>query len=354
MAPLQSTLEATILNSASPLLTIAIPTWQRASFLEITLEQLRLELHRLPAVRQSLVEIVVSDNASEDNTAAVVAREDAAGLKIRYICNAENIGSDANIAQCFNVAAGHYVQILGDDDLFVDGALERLLDALERDEWGVVCMRPYGFEHDFRREYPGGKGNDRAYDHVDAFLPAIGPLLTLISSCVINKRLLPGADAMNFRGGNLVQVHLALRAALAARVNLVMNRYLIACKRNNSGGYDFSQVFVTNLGAILDGYRRDGLGAQAIERYEQRMMFAYYPFYLFRQRLANAGDVRATARRFSERLGDRGLYRWWLAPILVWPRPLALVWGGLATLIGRAVSGDLRRGIAFAWNRARR
>lgn len=355
MAPVQRFVEATRLNSISPLLTLAIPTWQRAAFLADTLAQLDLEISRLPdAEWRSKVEVLVSDNASADDTQDVVAHAQAQGLGIRYIRNAENIGSDANIAQCFNQASGKYVLILGDDDLFVDGALRALLDALERGEWGVVCMRPYGFENDFRKEYPGGSGRDDAFDRVDAFLPAIGPLLTLISSCVINKSLLEGVDAMNFRGGNLVQVHLVLRAALAARANLLMNRYLIACKRNNSGGYEFSQVFVTNLGDILDSYRHEGLNAQAVQRFETRMMVSYYPFYLFRQRLANASDTRATTERFVRRLGDRALYRYWLAPILKLPRPLALAWGGLATLVGRALSGDLRRGMTFAWNRLRR
>ncbi|RKP59074.1 glycosyltransferase family 2 protein [Pararobbsia silviterrae] len=347
-------MENPILNTDRPLLTLSIPTYQRSGFLAATLEQLRAEIQALDAPeRRARVEVVVSDNASADDTPQVVADVQAKGLPIRYIRNAENIGSDSNIAQCFNTAHGDYVLILGDDDLFVDGGLRALLDALERREWGVVCMRPYGFENDFRKEHPGGTGRDVEFDGADDFLPAIGPLLTLISSCVINKRLVGDVDAMDFRGGNLVQVHLVLRAAIAARANLLMDRYLVACKRNNSGGYDFSQVFVTNLGGILDSYTANGLGAHAIRRYETRLMVAYYPFYLFRQRLARIGDARATRDRFARRLGDRWLYRFWLAPILTLPRPLALVWGGVATAVGRAASGDLRRGIAFAWNRIR-
>ncbi len=343
-------MEAGCLTEISPLLTVAIPTWNRAAFLAQTLEQLRLEM---VATLPGAVEVLVSDNCSQDETLDMVQAAQAAGLGIRYVRNSENIGSDANIAQCFNLAQGKYVLILGDDDLFVDGALPWLLHRLGRTDYGVVCMRPYGFEKDFRKEYPGGAGDDREFCDGGSFLAAIGSLVTLISSCVINKSLLPGVDARSFCGGNLVQVHLVIRAALLAKANLFANRYLMACKRNNSGGYDFSRVFVEELGRILDSYQSMGLTPASIRAFEKRLLVGYYPFYLLRQRLARQGDLAATYRRFATRFGDRWLFLFWVAPILRLPRPLAILWGAVVTVVGRIASGDLRRGAVFAWNRIR-
>lgn len=334
-------------KATHPLLTIAIPTWNRADFLALNLARLAVEGKDL----WDTVELLVSDNGSVDHTPSVLGDAIANGMPIRYIRNAENIGSDANIAQCFNLAQGEFVLILGDDDLFVDGALSLLLKHLAAGDYGVVCLRPYGFELDFRREYPGPAGRERVFSEVGDFLAAIGPLMTLISSCVINKRLLPGVDARQFCGDNLVQVHLVLRAALAGKQNLFLERYLIACQRNNSGGYDFSQVFVSNLGAVMDSCRPLGLTDKAIRAIEGRLMLAYHPFYLLRQRLSNSGDLEATFSRFSARFRERRLFRYWLAPIIRLPRPLGIAWGALTTVIGRAVSGDLRRGLVFAWNR---
>lgn len=336
------------MNEIPPLLTVAIPTWNRASFLAQTLEQLRREMLATPP---GSVEILVSDNDSQDDTSDAVQAAQVAGLVIRYVRNSENIGSDANIAQCFNLALGKYVLILGDDDLFVDGALLWLLRRLGQKDYGVVCLRPYGFEVDFRKEYPGGAGDEREFSEGGAFLAAIGPLVTLISSCVINKNLLNGVDAREFCGGNLVQVHLVIRAALLSRSTLFANRYLVACKRNNSGGYDFSRVFVEELGRILDGYKSMGLTSTSIRAFETRLLMGYYPFYLFRQRLAGEGDLVATYRRFSIRFGDRWLFLFWVAPILRFPRLLAILWGAGVTVIGRIANGDLRRGVLFARNR---
>ena len=332
---------------AQPLLTIAIPTWNRASFLALTLKQLAHE----GCNDWGAVEVLVSDNASTDGTARVVADVVASGMPVRYIRNSDNVGSDANIAQCFNCALGSYVLILGDDDLLMDGALELLLAHLASQTFGVVCLRPYGFDSDFRQEYPGLAGKERVYSDAGIFLASIGPLMTLISSCVIHKSRLPHLDARKFCGDNLVQVHLVLRAALAAKKNMFFERYLVACRRNNSGGYDFSQVFVSHLGAVLDSCKPLGLTQGAIESIEGRLILSYYPFYLLRQRLAHTGPLNATLATFQSRFQGRAMFVVWLRPILCLPRPFAIVWGALTTLIGRLLNGDLRLGVAFAWNR---
>jgi glycosyltransferase involved in cell wall biosynthesis len=258
------------MNKIQPLLTVAIPTWNRSLYLNDTLKQIHQELTKSAAGN---VEILISDNFSSDNTPEVVDQAKMSGLNLRYIRNLENIGSDANIAQCFNMANGKYVLILGDDDLFYDGALPYLLERLDKGIYGVVCLRSYGFDFDFRHEYPGVSGYDKVFQDPGAFLAKIGPLMTLISSCVVHKSLLPKKiDANEYCGENLVQVHLVIQATFAAQENLFVSRYLIACKRNNSGGYDFSKVFVENLGNILDRYSGFGLTKKAIISIEKRLM----------------------------------------------------------------------------------
>jgi abequosyltransferase len=175
--------------------------------------------------------------------------------------------------------------------------------------------------------------------------------MTLISSCVVGKRFIPDLDASQFCGGNLVQVHLVLQAALAAGSNLFIDQYLIACQRNNSGGYDFAQVFVTRFGDALDTYRCAEFDDKDIRVIEQRMMLGYYPFYLLRQRRDRKGDPLASYATFAARFRQRLLFRLWLAPILCLPRPFAVLWGAFATLTGRLLIGDLQRGLAFAWHR---
>jgi hypothetical protein len=104
---------------------------------------------------------------------------------------------------------------------------------------------------------------------------------------------------------------------------------------------------------VLDSCKPLGLKDSAIVAIESRLMLSYYPFYLLRQRLSKSGDLHATLARFEARFHGRFLFKYWLRPIMDLPRPLSILWGGLATTIGRVLNGDLRRGIAFALNRLR-
>lgn len=335
-------------DSTLPQLTVAIPTFNRAGYLRMNLQRLLEELRAVPSGK---VEVIVSDNHSTDDTPDVVAQMVKAGLPIRYIRNERDLGSDANIAQCFNEARGHYVQIMGDDDLYVRGTLPEVVTALEANDYGVLCLRPFGYEHDPDRENPGGPKSIRVLADVGRFLRAVGALVTSISAMVINRGLLRDVDARQYCGTNLVQVNFVVQAALAARRNALSTHYILACKRNNSGGYSRSEVFVERLGRILDSYRANGLTDADIRKFETRMLLAYHPFYLLRERIADGRCPSDTYRHFSDRFMGRALFHLWVAPIIVLPRPLAVVWGMFATMTGRMLNGDMRRGLMFAWHR---
>ena len=334
----------------APILTIAIPTWKRASLLAATLAQLQREISPLNV---SLVEVLVSDNGSPDETPSVVAQAEAQGLKLRYVRNPVNIGSDLNIAQCFNLAAGRYVLILGDDDLPVDGSLAFLLDLLTDPQIGVVCLRTYGFDRDFRKEYPGAGGAVERFSDAGAFLARIGAQMTLISACIINKSLLPGINADAFKGDNLVQTHLVVLAALRGRASVYVDRYTVACLRNNTGGYDFSNVFVKNLFGLLDSHRSDGLTESAIRGVGHHMLRSFYPFQVSKILRKQGHLSEATLSNFNQRFGSDWQYLLWVYPIVAWPRLPALLWGAVTTVIGRILNGELRRGVYFLFNRIR-
>jgi len=329
------------------ILSIAIPTFNRANYLKEALCQIQRELENIPF---DLVEIYISDNASNDHTAEVVANAQKKGLPIRYERNIINIGSDANIAQCFNEALGKYVMIMGDDDLFVDGALEQLLKNMQSFEYGLICLRPYGFDTDFRSELPPSVRAKIEYSNPGDYLAKIAHLVTLISACVINKSLLPGVDARKFCGSNLVQVHLCVMAALRADKNLFVNHYQIAVKRNNSGGYEHSKVFVTNLLRILDGFIGLGLSICDIKKIERRMLLSYLPFYTFKLLKSGKGDLQEAKSNFNARFGGGCFYSIWLKPAFYLPRLPALIWIGIITVIGRMMGGDFLRGLYFIKN----
>lgn len=102
--------------------SVLIPTYNRAVYLREAIAS---------ALAQEGVdlEVVVSDNASTDETAAVV--REFADPRLRYSRNETNLGTHGNFKRVFALSRGGYVCFLCDDDLMLPGNLApkvKLLD----------------------------------------------------------------------------------------------------------------------------------------------------------------------------------------------------------------------------------
>ncbi len=96
-------------RDSRPLVTIGIPTYNRARGF------LREALASALGQTYERVEVVVADNCSEDDTAAVVA-EVGAG-RVRYHRHERNLGAQANFNSVVRLASGGYLVLLHDDDM---------------------------------------------------------------------------------------------------------------------------------------------------------------------------------------------------------------------------------------------
>lgn len=109
-----------------PILTICIPTYSRARYLECLLEDLANNMHQLGIC----YELLIGDNASEDDTTDVVNRYESL-LPIRYFRRPENIGAPENLKKLYGDALGRYVVYLADDDQLIVEGLGRCIRILE-------------------------------------------------------------------------------------------------------------------------------------------------------------------------------------------------------------------------------
>lgn len=125
------------------LLTIAIPTYNRKRLLKRALESIVPQLN-------SNVEILVSDNASDDGTDKMMKSDFP---NIRYIRNETNMGSDYNFLQCYREANGEYVMLLGSDDRFSIGALAYLTGFLVESNCDIVLMNYKQFDTEKEEVY---------------------------------------------------------------------------------------------------------------------------------------------------------------------------------------------------------
>jgi glycosyltransferase involved in cell wall biosynthesis len=114
-------LEVVVIEDLYPLVTIGIPTYNRAdSYLRQALDS---------AIGQTYpnIEIVVSDNCSTDNTEALV--KDLIAPNLRYYRHDDNIGANNNFNFCLDQARGDYFLLLHDDDTIDEDFVAVCMDA---------------------------------------------------------------------------------------------------------------------------------------------------------------------------------------------------------------------------------
>ncbi len=126
-----------------PLLSICIPTYNRASYLKNCLDGIVAQFGEIPV--KNLVEIVISDNASEDNTKEIVEKFQRDFTNIKYFKNETNLGLDENIIQSVVKASGKYCWNIGDDDLIQNGTLKFIVDFLSKNEVSLLTVAFHPF-----------------------------------------------------------------------------------------------------------------------------------------------------------------------------------------------------------------
>jgi glycosyltransferase involved in cell wall biosynthesis len=129
---IMSTLSPGLQHSVSdPLVTIAIPTFNRASWL-------RSCVYAALAQTYQRFEVVVSDNASTDETATVLAQFD--DRRLRIIRQRENIGPTPNWNACLAEAKGDYIVFVPDDDRISPCLLESCVALIRREPQIPIVM----------------------------------------------------------------------------------------------------------------------------------------------------------------------------------------------------------------------
>lgn len=225
----------------SLLLSLCIPTYNRADFLNISLSKLSIQFFNLR--NPHMLELIVSDNCSTDNTEKVVNQYISMGLPIKYIKNSKNLGMDGNFVQCFQLASAKYVWLLGDDDFLKDNMLDKLLQSLSEDiEYGLIHLAISKQKKEF----------EKLYKDSHLFLSDISFWITYISSNVVNTKYVSKINFTKYMGTYFTLIPLYMTAALNENYNLMIHDRIfedgVDTKRN--GGYNFFQVFVSNYLSI--------------------------------------------------------------------------------------------------------
>lgn len=141
----------------NPLLSITIPTFNRAKDLEACLESIALQIREVPALND-LVEVVISDNCSPDNTESVARKYQSEFANFVYVKNETNVGFDRNTLNVVTHATSTYCWYLGDDDVIQNGGIELVVNRLKDGLHDVMTVEATPTKsdslHAIKKSYP--------------------------------------------------------------------------------------------------------------------------------------------------------------------------------------------------------
>ena len=135
------------------LLTIYIPTFNRASRLETAIGDVFREIKKNNL--ELSIALLVGDNCSYDETPQVcVAATRTAfreGISFSYFRNSNNLGFPGNVAKGIENVDSDWIMFLSDDDNLCQGALSKVLDDLEGKSPAILLYNfaqpPYDFSN---------------------------------------------------------------------------------------------------------------------------------------------------------------------------------------------------------------
>jgi glycosyltransferase involved in cell wall biosynthesis len=107
-------------------LSICIPTFNRASYLNDLLSDLFAQ-----EVDLGPFEVIVGDNASPDDTPAVLRAWAARRPEVRYVRQTQNVGAYGNLLTAYRLARGRYAVYVADDDRLNLAEVRAYLDCLD-------------------------------------------------------------------------------------------------------------------------------------------------------------------------------------------------------------------------------
>jgi len=194
------------MTSNNPVLTVAIPTYNRAESLKKTLEVLREQY-------DEAIEILVSDNNSTDDTSQLVPVFQQNMPYLRYHRNACNLGFDANIVKLYELSRTRYIWFLGDDDPVEDRAIENILQALSKYNPTVAVFRhSYVGDNGVRTIHPSWIGRNRIINKFEKQNDySIFQATIFLSTLVVQKSpAIKSSELIQYQGSSMIHMTISL------------------------------------------------------------------------------------------------------------------------------------------------
>ena len=120
------------MSATSPVVSIGMPVYNAQNFLAQTLEAILAQTY-------TDFELLISDNASSDQTETICRRYAARDPRIRYIRHPSNLGASENFNRLVAMSNGRYFKWAAHDDLCAPEFLAKCVQMLDSEPSAVLC-----------------------------------------------------------------------------------------------------------------------------------------------------------------------------------------------------------------------
>ncbi len=251
------------------ILSVCIPTYNRAEYLENTLQSIVLQKK---FIETDEVEIIISDNCSEDNTEEISQKFCSIyGDKVRYFRNSENI-RDANFEKVLSYGNGVFLKLNNDNLLHRSNSLEKIIDVVNSniDNKHILFFS--------NNELINKSIKSHLCPNLDDFVQTVSFYSTWIGSFGIWKSDFISINNFSRKSQlQLVQTDVLLRLISSDRSAYVNNSKIFdSIIPTKKGGYNIYKVFVTNYLDMLNEYRVNNKISKTTLFHEKSKLMRYY------------------------------------------------------------------------------
>jgi len=262
-----------------PLLSICIPTYNRAGHLDRCLHSIFSQI-----AGNDLIEVVVSDNASTDRTPEILRTYSSLYPNLRVFRNEANLGADRNIYHVAGLGRGKFIKLQGDDDFYVNDTIMPLLHLLhEHSDCGIVHIN-----------VRNGDGQVIIREGMQSYLEATSIYATFITSTLFRRDELENVKVPDlFIDSCFNQLYLQYAILENNPRYCIFNSSMFTYAGLSSNAYNFGRVVFESYQSILRHFVGKGLNPEDISREKRDTLWGYaIPWF---KRIIGTGMVADTS-----------------------------------------------------------
>nr|WP_302596879.1 glycosyltransferase family A protein [uncultured Cellulosilyticum sp.] len=252
--------------TVQPLITIGIPTYNRSAYLKENLKTIYEQIGNDPDF-----EILVINNASDDDTEEIILHFKKQYNNLTYIKNDSNIGADRNIFKVIDEARGIYCLWHSDDDYFYPDALPRIKAIINQYRQCAVLF--------IRQIYQEAEAT--LYSGMSEFLRQTSYGATGISSIILEKKAFSQIrEPQKFIKTSINHMYLIYSILEKNPLFVMINRKYIRLMGAKSTSYNWGKFIIKDYLDILYYFNQYGLNSKFIKEEKKKLLDgAIVPWY---------------------------------------------------------------------------